>query len=73
MKSAIKLVLVVILFSSVAFADDGDLGNGNKNCTTNCLVATEPTDIETKTTESDDSILTIIQENWDSVFKYFEN
>ena len=62
----------------MAFADEGDLGNGNKNCTSNCFVATQPTD-ESKTTESgdskesNDSILITVQEYLDSFFKYFEN
>ena len=72
MKSTIKLVLVVILFSSVAFADDGDMGSGGKTCTSNCFVATQPTE-DKNTTEPDDNILTTVQEYWDAVFKYFEN
>ena len=63
MKSFLKLVLVVFLFGSVAFAD-GDLPNGNKNCTgSSCLVAPQP-DEETKTVESEDSILIFVEEYW---------
>jgi hypothetical protein len=75
MKSTIKLVLVVLLFSSVTFAD-GEMGNGGKPCTGTCLTTTEPTDDETKSIESIDStdfILTTVQEYLDSMFKYFEN
>ena len=74
MKSTIKLVLVVCLFSSVAFAD-GEMGNGSKNCPTGttCLTTTEPTDKETTPTESTDSVLTFVQEYLDSMLKYFEN
>ena len=75
MKSIIKLVLVVCIFSSVAFAD-GEMGNGSKNCpngTTSCLITTEPTDTETTPTESNDSVSGFVQEYLDSIFKYFDN
>jgi hypothetical protein len=80
MKLTIKLVLVVCLFSSVAFAD-GEMGNGGKTCPTGstCLTTTEPTEDDTKLTESTDStnstdsILTTVQEYLDSMLKYFEN
>ena len=74
MKSTIKLVLVVCLFSSVAFAD-GEMGNGGKNCPTGttCLYTTEPTDKEITPTESKDSVLDFVQEYLDSMFKYFDN
>jgi hypothetical protein len=67
MKSTIKLVLFVSLFSSVVFAD-GDMTNGGKTCTSNCLVATEPTEKETIKTESEDSILMIVQKYLISIF-----
>lgn len=62
MKLTIKLFLVVCLFSSVAFAD-GDMGNGGKNCTGNCLVANQPTENETVKPESepDNYILDFVQ------------
>jgi len=83
MKSTIKLFLVVILFSSVAFAD-GEMTNGGKTCPTGttCLTTTQPTEEETKSTDSTDttnstdstdSILTGVREYLDSMFKYFEN
>lgn len=74
MKSTIKLVLVVCLFSSVAFAE-GEMGNGSRNCPTGttCLVTTQPTDTETTTTESKDSVLDFVKEYLDSIFKYFDN
>lgn len=80
MKSTIKLLLVVILFSSAAFAE-GEMGTGGRSCPngqTTCFAGNdEPTgDIETKTTETDastDSILTSVQGYLKSVFEYFEN
>ena len=45
MKTTIKLVLFVCLFSSVAFAD-GEMGSGGKTCTSGCLTATQPTEKE---------------------------
>lgn len=74
MKSTIKLVLVVCLFSSVAFAD-GEMGNGSKSCPTGttCLTATAPTDKETTANESTDSVLDFVQEYLDSMLKYFGN
>ena len=74
MKSTIKLVLVVCLFSSVAFAD-GEMGNGSKNCPTGttCLTTTQPTEKETASTESKDSVLDFVQEYLNAMLKYFEN
>ncbi len=74
MKSIIKLVLVVCLFSSVAFAE-GEMTNGGKTCPTGttCLITTEPTDNETTSTESTDSVLTTVQEYLNSMLEYFEN
>jgi hypothetical protein len=73
MKSTIKLALVVMLFSSVAFAD-GDMGSGGRTCPNNqttCLVSSEEPQKEETTTETD-SILTTVQEYLDSMYKYFE-
>ncbi|HVE57239.1 MAG TPA: hypothetical protein VNB22_10455 [Pyrinomonadaceae bacterium] len=74
MKSTIKLVLVVCLFSSVAFAD-GEMGNGTKSCPTGstCLTTTQPTEKEITPTESTDSVLDFVREYLDSMLKYFEN
>lgn len=74
MKSTIKLVLVVCLFSSVTFAE-GEMTNGGKNCPagTTCLYTTQPVDKETTPTESTDSVLDFVQEYFDSMLKYFEN
>jgi len=73
MKSIFKLILVVSLFSSVAFAD-GDMGSGGKTCTSNCLAAIpQPTEKDSALTQPDDSTLTAIQEYLNSIFKYFEN
>jgi hypothetical protein len=76
MKSTIKLVLAVILFSSVAFAE-GDMGSGGRTCPngqTTCLVASEPTQKnEDTSTKSEDSIFNTFQEYLNSMFEYFEN
>ncbi len=64
MKSTIKLFLIVTLFVSTAFAD-GDMGSGGKTCTTNCLTdnqTNESTDEDSNPTESDKSVLIIIQD-----------
>jgi hypothetical protein len=74
MKSTIKLVLVVCLFSSVAFAD-GEMSNGGKSCPTGttCLYTTQPTDKELTQNESTDSALDFVREYLNSMLKYFEN
>ena len=75
MKSVIKLMLVVSLFASAVFAE-GELPNGNRNCPngqTTCFVADEPTGDETKSTDSEDTLLVIVQNYFDSVFGYFVN
>jgi len=74
MKSTIKLVLVVCLFSSVTFAE-GEMGNGSRNCPngTTCLTVNQPIDKEITPTESKDSVLDFVQEYLDSIFKYFDN
>lgn len=65
MKLTIKLVLVVCLFSSVAFAD-GEMGTGGKSC--NCLTANQPTEKETIKMESDNYILSFVQKYLISIF-----
>lgn len=72
MKTTIKLVLFVCLFSSVTFAD-GDMGNGSKTCTSPCFAATQPTEKEINVTETQDSVLVYVREYLDSIFKYFDN
>lgn len=75
MKSTIKLVLVVILFSSVVFAD-GEMGNGGRTCpngTTTCFVSTEPSETKETTTDTEDTILNSVQKYLDWAFNYFEN
>ena len=78
-----KLFLVVILFSSVVFADEGNMGTGTKSCPngqTTCFVGTSTNgDEETKSTEptdstdSADSILIVVQEYFDSIIEFFQN
>ncbi len=67
MKTTIKLILVACIFSSVAFAD-GEMTNGGKTCTSGCLVATQPTEIEPVKTETEDSILMFVQKYLISIF-----
>jgi hypothetical protein len=77
MKSVCKLVLVVFLFTSAVFADDGNMGNGGRTCPTGqttCFVANEPIEpgtMSTDTEDSEDSVLTIVQNYLDSVLDYF--
>ncbi len=66
MKLTLKLFLVVCLFSSVAFAEDGNMGGGGKACPQGqqtCHVAEQPPE-----TTDNDSILTIIQKYLISIF-----
>jgi hypothetical protein len=67
MKLTIKVVLFVSLFSSVVFAD-GNMNQGGKTCTSNCLVATQPTEKTIVTKESEDSLLTIVKNYLISIF-----
>lgn len=67
MKTTIKLVLFVCLFSSVAFAD-GDMTNGGKTCTSGCLAATQPTEKEIVNTETETYILKFVQKYLFSIF-----
>ena len=67
MKTTIKLVLVVCLFSSVVFAD-GEMGSGGKTCTSGCLVATQTTETETVKTETENSFLKFVQKYLFSIF-----
>lgn len=70
MKSTIKLFLIVALFVSTAFAE-GDMGSGGKTCTTNCLSENqtgESNDENLDLEESDESVLTIIQDYLNTIF-----
>ncbi len=80
MKSTIKLFLIVTLFVSTAFADgdmgsggfaEGNMGNGAKTCAINCLTdnqTNESTDEDSNSTESDKSVLIIIQDYLNTIF-----
>ena len=80
MKSTIKLFLIVTLFVSTAFADgdmgsggfaEGNMGNGAKTCAINCLTdnqTNESTDEDSNSTESDKSVLIIIQDYLNIIF-----
>ncbi len=76
-----KLFLVVVLFCSATFADegnmgnggftDGNMGNGGKTCTSNCFVENqdvETTKNDTTQKESDNSILDFVQDYLFSIF-----
>lgn len=72
MKLTLKLFLVVCLFSSVTFADDGTMTTGGKSCTQNCYTGnqqTEPTSIDRNQSQPKDSILTFIQKYLISIFR----
>lgn len=66
-----KLFLVVVLFCSATFADEGNMGNGGKTCTSNCFVENqdvETTKNDTTQKESDNSILDFVQDYLFSIF-----
>ncbi len=67
MKTTIKLILIVILFSSVTFAD-GDMGPGGKSCTSNCLVATQTPETAPDKLETENYILKFVQKYLFSIF-----
>jgi hypothetical protein len=79
MKSTIKIVLLMVLCTSVMFAEEGDMGNGPRTCPSNkttCVVATDPldpTDTKETTDQTDDSKLTSVEEFFEWLFEYFEN
>lgn len=75
MKSALKLALIVVLFTVNAFGE-GNMGNGGRTCplgTPTCLVAVEPTQTKETADQSEDSFLILVQDYFYSVFEYFEN
>ena len=75
MKSLLKLALVVFLFTTNIFAEEGNMGNGGRTCpngTTTCLVYSEAPQNEETTTESD-AILDTAQEYWNLLLQYFAN
>lgn len=59
MKSTLKFFLVVALFSSITLADDGNMGNGGKTCTQNCLISDQT--INDKK-EANNSVLDYVQD-----------
>lgn len=69
MKTTIKLVLVVCLFNSISFADDGEMGPGGKTCTPSpCLIENQPFENVNSEPASDDSVYTFIQNYLNSIF-----
>jgi hypothetical protein len=65
-KLTLKLILILSLFSSVAFAEDGTMGAGGRACPqgqTTCRSAEQPAE-----TTDNDSILIIIQQYLTSIF-----
>jgi hypothetical protein len=67
MKTTIKLILVVCIFSSVTFAD-GEMTNGGKTCTGNCFVAPEPTETVPVKPETNNYFLKFVQKYLISIF-----
>lgn len=78
-----KIFLVVMLFSSVVFADEGNMGNGTRTCPngqTTCFVSDPTTvDEETDSTKATDStgstgsVFNFVEEYFDSMIEYFQN
>lgn len=75
MKSIIKVILTVSLFSSFVTADEGNMGSGSRTCTppttTNCRLVIETDDtvsVDQATTEND-SVFDYIR---DYLFTIFE-
>ena len=67
MKLTIKVVLSVSLFVSTVFAD-GNMDQAGKTCTSNCFVATQPTEKTIVTKEPDNSLITIVKNYLISIF-----
>lgn len=76
MKLTLKLILILCLFSSVAFADGemgsggGEMGSGGKTCPTPapCRPPVEPDETSDARPNQTDSVLTFIQEYLISIF-----
>ncbi|MCD9186563.1 MAG: hypothetical protein LUM44_09020 [Pyrinomonadaceae bacterium] len=78
MKNTIEIFFVVILFCATAFADgsmgaggftdDGNMGNGGRNCTGNCAVSTSVSDIK-KSSETTNFVIDFIQDYLSSIFR----
>ena len=68
MKLTLKIFLVICLFSSVAFADDGNMGSGGKTCPPGqtCLDGNMGSGGRVA---NDESILTFIQKYLISIFE----
>ena len=67
MKSTIKLFLVIALFSSIALADDGNMSNGGRTCTQNCLVADQTIE-NSKDQETNNPVLDYVQDFLAKIF-----
>jgi hypothetical protein len=75
-KLTLKLILVLCLFSSVAFADgemgsggDGEMGSGGKTCPTPSPCRPADTDTTDTSTNETDSVLVMIQKYLVSIFE----
>ncbi len=62
MKLTAKLLLIVSLFCSIAFAEDGNMGSGTKACTENCRPASSSTVTNTTNEGSEVSVFDLIGE-----------
>jgi hypothetical protein len=73
MKLTLKIFLVVSLFSSIAFADDGDMSGGNKTCPPGQTCFTEGDmsggNRAVNDQDQNDSVLTFIQKYLGSIFE----
>ncbi len=70
-KTTIKLFLLVCVFCSVAIADDGNMGNGNKNCPpgVSCLI-TPPQDGQSADQVESKDTITVVKDYLKLVFDY---
>lgn len=70
MKLTFKLILVVAIFSSVALAEEGNMGSGGKSCPSGGTGCREAQSIDTTANDKnqDDSILNAIRDYLISLF-----
>ncbi|HQU85251.1 MAG TPA: hypothetical protein PKY59_19075 [Pyrinomonadaceae bacterium] len=52
MKNIVKIFLVLVLFCTAVLADDGNMGNGNKNCQSGCLVENQTMPVDKDNAEN---------------------
>jgi hypothetical protein len=70
MKKILCIIGLSVIFSLSVFAD-GEMGTGNKSCTTNCL-ANPDTQVEmTKGTGTSKSLTEVANDYFNNITKYF--